>query len=78
MKRYEALWYTDEKLENYETKEFSTLQALLNFYNKHKDDPNCFEWWLTKRNMYWEVVEDYCLIDKHDGSYEVEVDEILL
>ena len=58
MKRYEALWYIDESLETYETKEFSTRQALLNFYNKNKNEINHYGWWLTKRNSNWEVIED--------------------
>ena len=58
MKRFEALWYTDKELTNYETKEFSTREALLNFYRKHKNEPDRYDWWLTKRNAYWEVVED--------------------
>ena len=58
MKRFELLWYVDEKQSDYETKEFSTKQALLNFYEKHKNDYNKFFFCGTKRNSNWEVVED--------------------
>lgn len=61
MKRFEVLWYVGEKdtFGDYETKDFSTLQAAMNFYNKHKDDQDKYGWWVTKRNSNWEVIEDY-------------------
>lgn len=58
MKRYEVLWYTSPEMCDYQTKEFSTRQAALNFYNEHKDDENKFGWWVTKRDKNWYVVED--------------------
>jgi hypothetical protein len=30
----------------------------LKFYNEHKNDDDKFDWWVTKRNADWEVVED--------------------
>ena len=58
MKRFEVLWYekgdTDPKF-----KECSTKQAALNYYNKIKDNPNYYGFWVTKRNSDWEVVEEY-------------------
>lgn len=60
-KRYEALWYYDN--DDYDTAEFSTEQALKNFYKKHKNDPDKSGWWLTKRNKDWEVIEDISTSD---------------
>ena len=61
MKHYEALWYYEDG--NYDTAEFSTEQALLNFYKKHKNDTDKSGWWLTKRNNDWEVIEDIFATD---------------
>lgn len=58
MKRFELLWYVDKKQSDYQTKEFSTKQALLNYYEKHKNDCDKFFFWGTKRNCNGEVVED--------------------
>ena len=64
MKRYEVLWYVGQNEKDalqgdIYTKEFSTKQAALNYYEKHKNDCGCFGWWVTKRNAYGDVVEDY-------------------
>lgn len=59
MYKYEVLWYTGPDMNDYRTKEFSTKQAAMNFYNKHKDDDDKFGWWVTKRDEDWYVVEDY-------------------
>ena len=55
---FEVLWYTDEKLNNYETKEFKSRAAAMDFYNAHKNDKDKFGWWVTRRNSDWAVVED--------------------
>lgn len=55
---YEVLWYTDEELNNYETKEFRSRAAAMDFYNAHKNDKDKFAWWVTRRNSDWAVVED--------------------
>lgn len=55
---FEVSWYTDEKLDNYETKEFRSRAAAMNFYNAHEDDKDKFGWWVTRRNSDWAVVED--------------------
>ena len=54
--KYEVLWYTDP--DTYETKEFSSRKAAMNYYEKHKDDDGKFGWWVTKRDEDWFVVED--------------------
>lgn len=58
MKRFYLLWYLDKQQNNYIEKDFSTKQALLNFYEKHKNDKDKFYFWGTKRNSNGEVVED--------------------
>ena len=55
---YEVLWYNDEKLNNPEFKEFRTRKQALNYYETHKNDPDHYGWWVTKRNSDYEVVED--------------------
>lgn len=55
---FEVLWYTDEELNNYETKEFRSRAAAMDFYNAHKNDKDKFAWWVTRRNSDWAVVED--------------------
>lgn len=55
---YEVLWYTLPKLSNYETRTFKSKKAALNFYNKHKDDVDKWEWWVTKRDEEGYVIED--------------------
>ena len=62
-KRFEVLWYegTNEKeaINNgYITEEFRTRKEALDFYEKHKNDANKFDWWITRRNADWEVIED--------------------
>lgn len=57
MKRFEVLWYEIGN-EDPVTREFSTRQAALNFYEKHKDEPDKSGWWVTKRNSNWKVTED--------------------
>ena len=76
MKSYEALWYYED--DSYDTAEFSTKQALLNFYKKHKNDPDKSGWWLTKRNKDWEVIEDISTNDsrKLRKDSDVSVNEI--
>ena len=56
--KYECLWYRDPELNDTVTKEFSTKKAALNFYEKHKNDPDKFGWWVTKRDEDWYAVED--------------------
>lgn len=72
MKRYEALWYYED--DSYDTAEFSTEQALLNFYKRHKNDADKSGWWLTKRNKDWEVIEDIYLEDDN-GLLKDDLDE---
>lgn len=57
MKKYEVLWYV-EGCDDPKTKEFSTKQAALNYYMKHRKDKGCYGWWVTKRDKDWYVVED--------------------
>ena len=58
MKKYECLWYTDEERSDFETKDFSTAKAAIDFYEKHKDDACKFGWWVTERDEDWYVVDD--------------------
>ena len=55
---FEVLWYTDKELNNYETKEFKSRVAAMDFYNAHKNDKDKFGWWVTRRNSDRAVVED--------------------
>ena len=58
MKRFEMLWYPNEDCNgDYITKDFSTHQAMMNFYKKHKE--NKFNILLTRRNADWCILEDY-------------------
>lgn len=67
MKRFEAYWYeyTNEQEAiikgTFNSKEFSTEQAMINFYVKHKRDPYMHHWFLSKRNADWEIIKDYNL-----------------
>lgn len=58
---YEVLWYVgDDKelLDNYETKTFKKRDAAMRFYEKHKNDPDKFAWWVTKRDDDGYILED--------------------
>ena len=56
---YEALWYSEDDSEgNPHTKEFKTRKEVIDFYNMHKNDPDKFDWWVTKRDRDWYVIED--------------------
>lgn len=55
---YEVLWYEDEEQNNPQFKEFKTKKQALAFYEKHKDEPNHYSWWVTKRDSDGEVVND--------------------
>lgn len=67
MKRFEAYWYEytneQEAIEKgaFNSKEFSTEQAMINFYVLHKSDPNKHHWFLSKRNADWDIIKDYNL-----------------
>ena len=54
---YECLWYEDKELNNPQFKEFKTRKQALAFAAKHKDEPNHYGWWVTKRDSDGEVVE---------------------
>lgn len=64
MAPFEVLWYTGENEEDAllgssSTKEFKTRKQALAFYEKHKNDPEKFAFWVTRRdNEYWDVIED--------------------
>lgn len=60
MKKFECLWYKKDEVF---TKEFSTKQALFNFYKKIKNVKTYHDFWLTKRDSDWAVVEDYDLME---------------
>ena len=57
MNCYEVLWYV-KGLNDPQFKVFSTRKSALNFYKKHKNNVNYYDWWVTKRNTYGEVIED--------------------
>ena len=57
MYSYEVLWYVKGKNDP-QFRVFARRQSALNFYMKHKDDANLYDWWVTKRNTYGEVIED--------------------
>ena len=57
MNSFEVLWYV-KGLNDAQFRVFSTRQSALNFYNKHKDNDNYYDWWVTKRNTQGEVIED--------------------
>ena len=61
MKCFEILWYEEEDgMDDYITKEFSTYQAMINFYNKHK--AAMYDVLLTRRSTAdWHIIEDYPL-----------------
>ena len=59
-KSYEVLWF-ERGSEDTFTKEFSQKRSALKFYEEHKNDPDKYEWWVTKRNHEWEVVETYII-----------------
>lgn len=60
---YEVLWYEGETEEqalqnDFTYEEFNTRKEAMFYYNKHKNDKNCWGWLVTKRNEYGEIVED--------------------
>lgn len=55
-KPYEVLWY--DLGNNVHTKTFSTEEAAMAYYEKHKDDDLKWGWWVTKRDKDWNVLED--------------------
>ena len=55
---YEALWFIVGH-DDYNSKSFRSKKAALNFYNRHKDDPDKEGWWVTKRDEEGIVLEDY-------------------
>lgn len=59
MKRFEMLWYDNEDCNgDYITKEFSTYQAMINYYEKNKH--NKYNIMLTKRSLNtWDIIETY-------------------
>lgn len=63
MNKYEVLWYEVDALTNRATgdpftKEFRTHNAAMNFYNRHKEDVDKCDWWVTKRDKDGYVIED--------------------
>ena len=57
MNSFEVLWYI-KGLNDPQFRVFSTRKSALNFYKKHKDNDNYYDWWVTKRNTQGEVIED--------------------
>ena len=57
MNSFEVLWYI-KGLNDPQFRVFSTRKSALNFYKKHKDNDNYYDWWITKRNSEGEVIED--------------------
>lgn len=56
-KSYEVLWF-ERGSEDTFTMEFAQRRSALKFYEQHKNDPDKYAWWVTKRNREWEVIED--------------------
>lgn len=71
MKCYEVLWYENAHDDSVDalvyTKEFVTKAAALRFYRKHKNDAGKRDWWITKRDYDWSVIES---IDLNETAYE--------
>ena len=58
-KPFEVLWYNEHNSQNEpHTKEFKTRKEALTFYEEHKNDEDKFDWWVTKRDKNWYVIED--------------------
>lgn len=57
---FEVLWYDSENSRNDpSTQEFKSKREALNFYNKHKNDEDKFDWWVTERDAdTWEIIKD--------------------
>lgn len=61
--KFEVLWYEGDNAEDalqgdYHSKEFSSEQAAMRFYEKSKDDANKYGFWVTERDSDWDVVRD--------------------
>lgn len=55
--KFEVLWYENGKADPF-TKEFDNRKDAMKFYNEHKGDAEKFDFWVTKRDEDWYVVED--------------------
>ena len=61
--KFEVLWYEGDNAEDalrgdYHSKEFSTEQAAMRFYEKSKGDSDKYGFWVTERDSDWDVVRD--------------------
>lgn len=54
--RFEVLWYKEDG--DYESRDFYTRKSALKFYEEHKNDVDKHDFWVTHRNVDWEVIED--------------------
>ena len=65
---YEVLWYLDEKdKEKYDWREFAYKKAMHNYYEKHKKDKGKFNWELSYRNKFGELLK---IISPDDTDYD--------
>ena len=55
---YECLWYIEKNGNDYFWEDFKTRKGAIAFYNKHKNDSDKFDWWVTKRDEDGMVIED--------------------
>jgi len=55
--KYEVLWY-ELGCDDPKTKEFNTKKQAMTFYESIKNDDNKDNFWVTKRDKDWNVVED--------------------
>ena len=55
--KYEVLWY-ELGCDDPQSKEFKTKKEAMAFYNSIKDDDDKCNFWVTKRDADWYVIED--------------------
>lgn len=59
MKNFEVLWYGTKECDGDPIyRDFRTRKQALDFYNKHKEDPDKFGFWVTHRDSDGMVIED--------------------
>lgn len=71
MSFYEALWFMDHDdiIEDVFTKEFKTKKQALDYYEKHKNDPDKYGWLVTKRGHGFKPLEIYVgSVEFYDGD----------
>lgn len=62
MLKYSVVWYTYDKendMDKFHEKEYKTKKSAMNFYEKHKADKDKYLWWVSSRDEYWMVVDDF-------------------